>query len=92
MCYAAIELRRRCYPSSLSAVSETNVGKYAGLHWHTAMSFFQMIQVAKNNFQKPFFVEVFIIAAWQIWKQRNGKVFENITPSFTGRKILFKQM
>jgi len=28
-----------------------------------------------------FFMEIFIIATWQIWKQRNGLIFEHLPAS-----------
>jgi hypothetical protein len=37
---------------------------------------------ARKASSLPFFTEVFIIAAWHIWKQRNGVIFERIMPSF----------
>jgi len=33
-----------------------------------------MMQQAKTQSHNPFFMEFFIIAAWQIWKQRNKRV------------------
>lgn len=37
-----------------------------------------------------FYMEIFIIAAWEIWKQRNRKIFDNVTPSVSNWKIKFK--
>lgn len=36
------------------------------------------------------FMEVFIMASWRIWKQRNGKNFEQINLSFDDSKTKFK--
>jgi hypothetical protein len=44
---------------------------------------------SKEIFAKPFFTEVVILACWHIWKQRNGKVFEHIRPSFGSWKAQF---
>jgi hypothetical protein len=41
-----------------------------------------MIQ-AKQAFPYPFFMEVFIISAWQIWKQCNNSIFNRGPPSFS---------
>jgi hypothetical protein len=30
------------------------------------------------DFNLSFFVEVFSITAWKIWKQRNGKIFRGL--------------
>ncbi|TVU33585.1 hypothetical protein EJB05_25410, partial [Eragrostis curvula] len=45
------------------------------------LEFFQMMMFAKAEEQGAFFMEIFIIAAWQIWKQRNSKIFHNEQPS-----------
>ncbi|TVU07261.1 hypothetical protein EJB05_47309, partial [Eragrostis curvula] len=46
------------------------------INWQTTLEFFQMIEDAKEKFNKPFFMEVFIMASWHIWKQRNGLIFD----------------
>lgn len=35
-------------------------------------------------------MEVFILAAWHIWKQTNGQIFEQINPYFADWKRKFK--
>jgi hypothetical protein len=51
------------------------------------------MQTAANlpraEFNKPFFMEVVVLACWSIWKQRNGKFFEAETPTFRGWKRVF---
>ena len=34
-------------------------------------------------------MEIFTIAPWQIWKQRNDTIFDRGRPSFNSRKVLF---
>ncbi|GJN25627.1 hypothetical protein PR202_gb13480 [Eleusine coracana subsp. coracana] len=34
-------------------------------------------------------MEVFTIASWEIWKQRNARIFRNSTPSFQSWKDCF---
>uniref|UniRef100_A0A0A9BPN3 Uncharacterized protein n=1 Tax=Arundo donax TaxID=35708 RepID=A0A0A9BPN3_ARUDO len=34
-------------------------------------------------------MEIFIITAWEIWKQRNAKIFCGTTPSFQSWKQCF---
>jgi hypothetical protein len=53
------------------------------------MDFFQMVIQAKQQFQSPFFMEIFIIGAWQIWKQRNNFIFDHGCPSFSSWKQSF---
>jgi len=60
-----------------------------GIQWNLAAGFFQMMVQAKQQFQSPFFMEIFTIASWQIWKQRNDTIFDRGRPSFNSRKVLF---
>lgn len=48
-----------------------------GIQWLYEIPFFQMLEIAKHNFSGNFFMEIFIVATWQIWKQKNGLIFEN---------------
>ena len=34
-------------------------------------------------------MEIFTIASWQIWKQRNDTIFDRGRPSFNSWKVLF---
>jgi hypothetical protein len=38
---------------------------------------FDMIATRKSLFQRKLFMEMFIIAAWGICRQRNGLIFDN---------------
>jgi hypothetical protein len=46
----------------------------------------QMLKKAKRLFRGPCFVEIVILACWNIWKQRNEKIFQYQRPSFQGWK------
>jgi hypothetical protein len=47
-----------------------------------------MMELARNDFNHAFFMEVFIIATWQIWKQRNGLILKNAQQvSIRGKEI-----
>jgi len=50
----------------------------------------KMIVQAKQHFSSPFFMEFFIIGAWQIWKQRNNFIFDRGHPSFDSWKTLLR--
>jgi hypothetical protein len=60
-----------------------------GIHWDLSLYFFNTIIKAKQECNHPFFMEIFSIAAWEIWKQRNNKIFRNMTPSFRSWKENF---
>lgn len=49
----------------------------------------ESLNFAKNHFSGPCFTEVVILACWNIWKQRNDWIFENIKPTFRGWKACF---
>jgi hypothetical protein len=50
-----------------------------------------MIAKARNNFGKRFFFEAFATAAWNIWKQMNAHIFDNVTPSVRSWSFSFKR-
>ncbi|PWZ53651.1 hypothetical protein Zm00014a_004064 [Zea mays] len=60
------------------------------IQWNHQIDFFTTFQQAKDLHDSPFFMEVFIIAAWQIWKQRNNFIFDRERPSFIGWKKEFR--
>jgi hypothetical protein len=57
--------RRRCW-------------NFLGIHWDHSLYFFNTIIRTKQECTHPFFIEIFSIAAWEIWKQRNNKIFRNM--------------
>ena len=82
----------RCQTKIVSSLkSSSNSGEIAnnlsracwqhlGIQWNFASDFFQMLIQAKQQFTNPYFMEIFIIAAWQIWKQRNNFIFDRGRP------------
>ena len=57
-----------------------------GFVWNTSLDSFNMFIHAKSAYQGPLFLELFTIAAWAIWKERNNLIFNAINPSFDGWK------
>ena len=47
-----------------------------GLAWVTSLDIHSRLVEANYSFNSPYFMEIFIIAAWEIWNIRNGKIFE----------------
>ena len=64
--------------------------QHLGITWNPDLEFFQMVVLARIQFNQRGFLEVFFIATWHIWKQRNGKIFRNELPSFSSWRALFK--
>jgi hypothetical protein len=57
---------------------------YLGIFWDHHLYFFDTLKKAKADFSLSFFMEIFSIAAWEIWKQKNGEIFWGLVPSFSG--------
>jgi hypothetical protein len=63
--------------------------QHLGISWDFSLEFFQMMHQAKLQYQSTFFMEIFTIAAWEIWKQRNNFIFDRGRPSFVSWKSSF---
>lgn len=62
---------------------------YLNIHWDHSTPFFQTIIKAKEQFNPTFFMEVFAVAAWEIWKHRNACIFRSGNISFEDWKTCF---
>mgnify|MGYP000865977159 FL=1 len=60
------------------------VWNYLGISWSVQpnQTTYDMAQSVRRDFGHPFFTEVVFTATWNIWTQRNGKIFRNEQPSF----------
>ncbi|VAH81402.1 unnamed protein product [Triticum turgidum subsp. durum] len=47
-----------------------------GFSWQQGGTRLEHIEVAKETWARPLFMEAFLIAAWSIWKERNNKHFQ----------------
>ncbi|KAK3150220.1 hypothetical protein QOZ80_3AG0230400 [Eleusine coracana subsp. coracana] len=84
-------MRKQHFIFSLVAPSRKYAGKKNGIFWNFAANFFDMMSQAKRAFGGKFFMEIFMIGAWQIWKQRNNLIFNRSNPSLQSWLFLFKQ-
>ena len=50
----------------------------------------QIIQYGKNSWHRPMFMEIFMTAAWNIWKERNNMHFRGIVPDVASWLARFK--
>ena len=62
-----------------------------GIQWPKDTDRFRMLHEGKVRWARPMFLEVFAVAAWEIWKERNDKHFRGIKPSYESWRSRFKQ-
>jgi hypothetical protein len=46
-----------------------------GIIWHETANIHEKLHIAKQSFMQPFFMEIVMIGAWCIWKERNDFIF-----------------
>jgi hypothetical protein len=59
----------------------TSCWSILGIQWDQSLELSERITMAANSWRGPFFLEYVIIGAWNIWKQRNRKHFDGVTPN-----------
>lgn len=84
-----LNLEETTYHLFFECPFSTSCWNFVGISWDHATSFFDTIQKAKMECQHQFFMEVFIISAWEIWKQRNAQIFRGTQASFQSWKTCF---
>ena len=65
------------------------VWSYLQIDWSLGSDIQGAMSAARRDFNKPFFMEVMIVACWHIWKQRNGKIFQHERPTFARWRASF---
>jgi hypothetical protein len=71
-----------------NCIYSTRIWNYLQIPWQPGDTLASLI-TAKKIFQGPCFIEVAILACWNIWKQRNSYIFKHIRPTFRGWKAGF---
>jgi hypothetical protein len=61
-----------------------------GFAWDVSLPLMDRIVTAHNVHHMPFFIEASVIAAWELWKIRNDRVFRGQNPSPTRWFVNFK--
>jgi hypothetical protein len=51
----------------------------------------RMLEQGKNQWRSKMFMDIFLVAAWSLWKERNNNYFREIHPSFASWKTRFIQ-
>ena len=62
-----------------------------GIVWDDTNDIHTLLQQGRRHFGMAYFIEIFIIAAWEIWNLRNAKIFEGQTVSFQLWNVKFKE-
>lgn len=61
-----------------------------GITWPDLHNRLQLVHSAKQAWARPMFMEVFAVAAWGLWKERNNKHFHGVLPTVTTWRMRFK--
>ena len=61
-----------------------------GIQWLPVPDICQKLQHQKEIFTGPYFMDLFTIAAWCIWKERNEFIFNNKAPRLSRWKRVFR--
>ena len=51
------------------------------MSWPLFGNRFEVIHEGKRVWSRPMFMEVFVVGAWSLWKERNNKHFTGVVPS-----------
>ena len=65
--------------------------KHLNINWNFCLDFHTMMLSARRQYPTPFFMEIFMLGAWLIWKQRNNYIFNSCPPTFQSWKVGFLQ-
>jgi hypothetical protein len=83
----------RVYEDRIHLFFECNfsvrIWNYLQIEWVGNDDMQHVLAGARKSFSKPFFMEVIILACWNIWLLRNGKIFNDEVCSFTKWKGKF---
>ena len=68
----------------------TSCWDFIGINWDLNLDVRDRLSLAAINFTGPCFWEIFASTAWNIWKERNDYIFNNLDPSLDRWKTRFK--
>ena len=60
------------------------------ISWPDSGNRLQLIRDGRQCWTSPLFMEIFMLSAWSIWKERNGIVIKGIPPTFNSWRARLK--
>jgi hypothetical protein len=60
------------------------------MSWESLSDRLNLLEEGKRRCHKPLFMEIFMLAAWNIWKERNKLLFEGTDPTLASWKLRLK--
>ena len=61
-----------------------------GITWPSQGNRLQLLHATKSSWNGPMFMDIFIVASWSLWKERNNKHFRGVAPTIDGWAKSFK--
>jgi hypothetical protein len=62
-----------------------------GIHWPTQGNRLDMISHLKMRHGRKMIMDIFLVAAWSLWKERNNNYFRHVTPTVASWRTRFKK-
>ena len=62
-----------------------------GIVWPRFDCRLHVLQTTKDSWSGPLFLDIFLVAAWSLWKERNNKHFRRVDPSINSWLRRFKE-
>lgn len=56
--------------------------RHLGIEWGDNDHRLNLVDHGKNRWTRPMFIEIFLVAAWSLWKERNNNYFRQVAPTF----------
>lgn len=60
-----------------------------GFNWTQHNDRLKLIELAKKNHNRPMFMDIFLVAAWGLCKERNNNFFRGVSPTVASWKRRF---
>jgi hypothetical protein len=73
--YVQLTVKKQFFICSFHAPFNRAYWRHLGINWRFDLHFHSMMEEANAQFHNKFFMDIFIIGAWLIWKQRNDWIF-----------------